>query len=98
MEETINSIIYQVAMEFQETEEDFIFQTIEPYCENILERKVSKKELTELLLLGKFFKNGSFKKNLIKRIRQTYYPNWVDSEEINGIIKIIEDFFNDKEI
>ena len=32
MEETINSIIYQVAMEFQEIEEDFIFQNIRPYC------------------------------------------------------------------
>lgn len=42
MEEMINSRIYQVAMEFQETEEDFIFQNIRPYCENILERKISK--------------------------------------------------------
>lgn len=93
MEETINSIIYQVAMEFQETEEDFIFQNIRPYCENILERKVSKKELTELLLLGKFFKNGNLKESLIKRIKQAYHSDWVYSEEINGIIKIIEDFF-----
>ena len=93
MEETINSIIYQVAMEFQETEEDFIFQTIEPYCENILERKISKEELTELLLLGKSFKNGNLKENLIKRIRQIYHSDWVYNEEINGIIKIIEDFF-----
>lgn len=93
MEETINSIIYQVAIEFQETEEDFIFQNIRPYCENILERKVSKKELTELLLLGKSFKNGNLKENLIKRINQAYHSDWVYSEKINGIIKIIEDFF-----
>lgn len=93
MEETINSIIYQVAMEFQETEEDFIFQNIRPYCENILEGKISKKELTELLLLGKSFKNGNLKENLIKRINQAYYSDWVYNEEINGIIKIIEDFF-----
>lgn len=93
MEETINSIIYQVAMEFQETEEDFIFQTIRPYCENVLEGKISKKEFTELLLLGKSFKNGNLKENLIKRINQTYHSDWVYNEEINGIIKIIEDFF-----
>ena len=93
MEKTINSIIYQVAMEFQETEEDFIFQNIRPYCENILERKISKEELTELLLLGKSFKNGNLKENLVKRIEQAYHSDWVYSEEINGIIKIIEDFF-----
>lgn len=93
MEETINSIIYQVAMEFQETEEDFIFQNIRPYCENILEGKISKEELTELLLLGKSFKNGNLKENLIKRINQAYHSDWVYNEEINGIIKIIEDFF-----
>ena len=42
MEETINSIIYQVAMEFQETEEDFIFQNIGCHCQNYMKKIVIK--------------------------------------------------------
>lgn len=38
------------ATKVKETEEEFIFQTVEPFCRDILERKISKKELREMLL------------------------------------------------
>lgn len=36
-----------------ETEEDFIFRTIEPWCSEIAERKISKKDLKKALELLK---------------------------------------------
>lgn len=42
IENFINSIVEQV----RETEEEFIFETIRPYCEDIIERTIDKKFLS----------------------------------------------------
>ena len=45
------SEIYKISTEAQETMEDFIFTTIQPFCEDVVQRKISKQELISALLL-----------------------------------------------
>ena len=47
--------VEEITMKAIENESDFILQTIRPYCENIIEKRISKKEL-ELALLQYFNK------------------------------------------
>lgn len=47
----MDSMIYKISTEAQETMEDFIFTTIQPFCEDIVQRKISKQELIKALLL-----------------------------------------------
>lgn len=42
-------LIHKIVMEAMETEEDFIFKIIQPFCEQVIERKISKKELVDAL-------------------------------------------------
>ena len=42
---------YKIRQKIEETEEEFIFQTISPFCDEVYERHISKKELTEAILL-----------------------------------------------
>lgn len=42
----------KVEKEIRETEEEFVYQIISPYCENIAEKKLSKKELKNILQKG----------------------------------------------
>lgn len=55
MEFDISKMVEEIAMQAKENQEEFIFQTIQPYCENIIEQRISKKEL-ELALLQYFNK------------------------------------------
>ena len=50
MSDVINNQIYEIRLKTEETVDDFIFQTIQPFCENIVKRKVPKKELEYMLL------------------------------------------------
>ena len=36
---------YEIERRVREDEENFIFETIEPYCSNIAQQKISKKDL-----------------------------------------------------
>lgn len=45
----MDDFISRIVTEVQETEEDFIFTTIQPFCEDVIKRKISKAELAELL-------------------------------------------------
>ena len=47
----MDSMMYKITTEAQETMEDFIFTTIQPFCEDIVQRKLSKQELISALLL-----------------------------------------------
>ena len=47
----MDSMIYKISTEVQETMEDFIFTTIQPFCEDVVRRKISKQELISALLL-----------------------------------------------
>ena len=47
----LEEITYKIITEYQETEEEFIFTTIQPFCSDILKRHISKEELKNALLL-----------------------------------------------
>lgn len=54
MREELNDSITKTVVNFvtqlHETEDEFIFETISPFCTDILHRRISKKELKEMLL------------------------------------------------
>lgn len=52
MEFDITKIVEEIAMQATENQEEFIFKTIRPYCENILQMKINKEELKQILLNG----------------------------------------------
>ena len=41
--------IYNIVIDVVETEEEFIFKTIQLFCEQVIETKISKKELVNAL-------------------------------------------------
>lgn len=43
--------IYKIRQKMEETEEEFILQTIGPFCDEVYEKRISKKELTEAIWL-----------------------------------------------
>ena len=47
----MDSMMYKITTEAQETMEDFIFTTIQPFCEDVVQRKISKQGLISALLL-----------------------------------------------
>lgn len=44
-------ITYEIKRRVREDEDNFIFETIEPYCSNIAQQKMSKKDLEEAIQL-----------------------------------------------
>lgn len=52
MEYDITEMVKEIAMQAKENQEEFIFETILPYCENILQIKINKEELKQILLNG----------------------------------------------
>lgn len=46
----ITKTVFNFVTQFHETEDEFIFETISPFCIDILRRMISKKELKEMLL------------------------------------------------
>lgn len=48
----ITKLVEEILLKAQETQEEFIFQTIRPYCENVLQMNVNKEELKQILLNG----------------------------------------------
>lgn len=52
MEFDITKMVEEIAMQAIENQEEFIFETINPYCENVLQMKVNKEELKQILFNG----------------------------------------------
>ena len=48
--DAIRSQTHKIVMQVKETEENFIFQTLKSYSENIVEREVSKKDLSRAII------------------------------------------------
>lgn len=46
----ITELSYKIAQTVKETDDEFIFETIQPFCEDILQRKINKKDLSNLLV------------------------------------------------
>lgn len=50
--EDLFDCILKVKKEVQETEEEFVYQLISPYCETVVEKKLSKEDLKRILTKG----------------------------------------------
>lgn len=48
----ILSATNKIITEFEETRDDFIYTTILPYCNEVVEQKLSKERLKKILILG----------------------------------------------
>lgn len=51
-EADITKVVEEMAVRIRETEEDFILDTIFPYCQETLQRKINKAELKQIVLRG----------------------------------------------
>jgi len=51
MKFNITDETYKIVTEVQETMDEFIFTTIQPFCESVVQRKISKQELIDALVL-----------------------------------------------
>lgn len=49
-EAPIQNLTAQIALEVEETTEEFIFKTIWPFCQEVTQRVVSKKDLEQALI------------------------------------------------
>lgn len=47
----MSDLIYKLSMRCLEDEESFIFEKIQPFCESIVQMKISKDELQDALIL-----------------------------------------------
>ena len=52
MDKIMTNLTEEIAMQAVETQKEFIFETTYPYCENVLQMKVDKEELRQILLDG----------------------------------------------
>ena len=52
MTNNITEIVEEIIMRATEKKEEFIIETIYPYCENILQTHIDKEKLKQILLNG----------------------------------------------
>lgn len=52
LSEDLFDCFLKVEKEIRETEEEFVYQLISPYCETVVEQKLSKKDLKDILTNG----------------------------------------------
>lgn len=50
MDKTINEIVYEVSRQVTESNDEFIIETIMPYCREVTETRISKEKLKEALV------------------------------------------------
>ena len=50
MEFDFGKTVEEIVMQAKENQEEFIFETIRPYCEKVLQMKINKEELKQILL------------------------------------------------
>lgn len=75
--------IYNIRGQIEESEEEFIYKSITPYCETIVEKRLSKKELENILRKGmqalkkgKWIMNSDFPDEIICSCCNTNYDMW----------------------
>lgn len=73
--EEINKKVDEIMLRVEETENEFIFQSIKPYLEKIAEKRLSKKELNKYLLLGMSIKGII---NQLEKEQEWSYANFED--------------------
>ncbi len=74
----IVSLTEQISLMVKESIEDFIIETIEPYCSELAEIKISKEELKKVIL-----KNYP-KTDVLDKIRAEIVDTGAYEQEVNG--------------
>jgi hypothetical protein len=64
MDNLISDTMLEISQRVLEDEENFIFEAIKPYCEEIVQRKISKQELKDALLLWEQAKKSTMRYKL----------------------------------
>ena len=67
----VTSIVEEIVTKVTEEKERFIFETIQPYCEEVTKMEISKEDLKEALTVWQTYKSGAFTRKTGK---------WVDSK------------------
>ena len=52
LEADVTKVVEEIGVRIRETQEDFILDTIFPYCQETLQRKINKAELKQIILRG----------------------------------------------
>ena len=52
MTNELSKVVEEITMKMFETESEFIYETITPYCENLMQKRISKEELNRALIFG----------------------------------------------
>ena len=70
----MDDLIYKITEEVNETEDKFIFTTINPWCESVMERKISKRDLERALAL--YFNGDSILDKIRAEIEQAAFEQF----------------------
>lgn len=91
MEFDITKMVEEIAMQAKENQEEFIFETIRPYCENVLQMKINKEELKQILLSSiqkqQPCEDTISRQAVINRIANTCF--WLSADNWKELIKCI---------
>lgn len=71
---------FKVEKEIRETEDEFVYQLISPYCETVVEKKLSKRELKRILHNGMQAESGVNK--IIEEIE--FQKKWLSDAGYNA--------------
>ena len=88
----IISLTEQISMIAKETTEDFIIETIEPYCSGVAEIKISKEELKRIILKNYSKPKTVIVNDVLDKIsaeieeRETYEGVYLDRYDVLEII------------
>lgn len=82
--DAVKSETAKIIRQVQETEDNFIFQTLKPYSENIVEREVSKKDLSRAII-NYFNPITPFWRYNLPRCNTCYTPLLYPLEKIKGL-------------
>jgi hypothetical protein len=77
----MTDMFIRIVTEAQEAEDEFIFTTIQPFCEDVIKRKISKSELIKLLLQPRIVRCGECKYSRDYKHTKEYVNCEVDSSE-----------------
>lgn len=82
----ISSITEKISEKVTETHEEFIFETIRPYCENVVQMKISKRDLEQALL--KYYGKNDLEVDLISRekVMQILQEHWLNGTVAHRVI------------
>lgn len=96
--------IEKIKEQIEESEEEFIYKSIAPYCETIVEKRLSKKELEKILRKGMQPSIPLDKiKKARKEIEQNAYPivHGINNHDmgmtLNGIFQVLDKLIEESE-